>query len=43
MSGGPEEMERVPLFGTWRNAYITVVVVFVLNVLAFYAFQLCFS
>jgi hypothetical protein len=35
--------ERVPLFGTWRNAYITVVIVFVLDVVLFYAFERYFS
>ncbi len=34
---------RVPLFGTWRNAYITVVVAFVIYVAAFYAFEHYFS
>lgn len=29
--------ERVPLFGTWRNAYWTVVVVLVVNILLLYA------
>ena len=35
--------ERVPLFGTWRNAYLTVVIVFVLDVVLFYAFERYFS
>jgi hypothetical protein len=35
--------ERVPLFGTWRNAYISVVVFFVLDVVLFYAFEHYFS
>jgi hypothetical protein len=35
--------ERVPLFGTWRNAYITVVVVFIIDVVLFYAFERYFS
>ena len=35
--------ERVPIFGTWRNAYITVVVAFVIYVIAFYAFERYFS
>ena len=28
--------ERVPLFGSWRNAYLLVVLVFVLEVGFFY-------
>ena len=35
--------ERVPIFGTWRNAYISVVVVFVIDVVLFYAFERYFS
>lgn len=35
--------ERVPLFGTWRNAYISVVVFFILDVVLFYAFERLFS
>lgn len=35
--------ERVPLFGSWRNAYITVVIVFVIDVALFYAFARYFS
>ena len=37
------EDERVPVFGTWRKAYSAVVVVFVLNVVLFYAFSRYFS
>ena len=33
----------VPLFGTWRTAYIVVVVVFVLNVALFYAISRIFA
>ena len=35
--------ERVPLFGTWRNAYITVVASFMIYVALFYAFERYFS
>ena len=34
---------RVPLFGTWRNAYIAVVAVFILDVVLFYAFSRYFA
>ncbi len=40
-AGAPDQ--RVPLFGTWRNAYITVVVVFLFDVVLFYAFERYFS
>lgn len=32
-----EEEERVPLFGTWRNAYGVVVAVLVVDILVLYA------
>lgn len=35
--------EGVPLFGTWRRAYITVVAFFVFDVVLFYAFSRYFS
>ena len=35
--------DRVPLFGTWRNAYLAVAGVFVLDVALFYAFSRYFS
>lgn len=35
--------ERVPLFGTWRNAYAAVVIAFLVNVAFFYIFQRYFS
>lgn len=38
-----EEPERVPLFGSWRNAYLTVVVVFLLDVVVFYAISRFFA
>ena len=28
--------DRVPLFGCWRNAYLTVVLIFVIEVAFFY-------
>ena len=37
------EQDRVPLFGSWRNAYIVVIVVFVLNVALFYAIGRLFA
>jgi len=27
-----EKQQRVPLFGSWRNAYLVVVVIFILEV-----------
>ncbi len=39
----PDNDERVPLFGTWRNAYVAVVITFVLNVVVFYALSRYFS
>ena len=38
-----EKLDRVPLFGTWRNAYVAVVIAFVIDVALFYAFQRYFS
>lgn len=35
--------DRVPLFGTWRKAYLAVVVVFVFDVALFYAISRYFS
>ena len=37
------DAEPVPLFGSWRNAYLTVVVVFLIDVALFYAFDRYFS
>ncbi len=34
---------RVPLFGTWRRAYLAVVIVFVLEVAFFYFVSRAFS
>ena len=37
MKSAPNETNaRVPLFGCWRNAYLAVVLVFVLEVAFFY-------
>ncbi len=33
----PPEEERVPLFGTWRNAYCVVAAVLIVNILLLYA------
>ncbi len=35
--------EHVPLFGSWRNAYLAVAIAFVLDVLSFYFFSVAFS
>ena len=35
-AGPPPGRPRVPLFGSWRNAYFTVVAIFVLEVGFFY-------
>lgn len=35
--------ERVPLFGSWRNAYIVVIAAFVANVALFYAISRVFA
>jgi hypothetical protein len=37
MSPDENGHDRVPLFGTWRTAYIVVTVVFVIDVVLFYA------
>jgi len=38
-----EQQEAVPLFGSWRNAYIAVVAAFVFDVAVFYFFSRYFS
>ncbi len=38
-----EQDGRVPLFGTWRKAYLAVVAAFVFYVVSFYAFSRYFS
>ena len=40
---GEDEKIAVPLFGNWRNAYVAVVVFFVVEVAAFYFFSRYFS
>ena len=39
MTAPDDDGKRVPLFGTWRNAYLAVVAVFVAEVALFYAFS----
>jgi hypothetical protein len=34
--------DRVPLFGSWRNAYLAVVLIFVFEVAFFYFVSRCF-
>lgn len=34
---------RVPLFGSWRNAYLTIVFVFILEIALFYFVSRHFS
>jgi hypothetical protein len=43
MSDDENGNERVPLFGTWRRAYIVVVAVFVVEVALFYAMSRSFA
>jgi hypothetical protein len=43
MSDGEKGNERVPLFGTWRTAYMVVVIAFLLNVVVFYAITRIFA
>ena len=43
MKPDDNEQARVPLFGTWRNAYVIVIVVFVLNVALFFAISRLFA
>jgi hypothetical protein len=38
-----EKLSRVPLFGSWRNAYVAVVVVFVSEVGLFYLLRRYFE
>ena len=37
------DQERVPLFGSWRNAYLTVVAAFLADVAVFYAISRVFA
>lgn len=39
----PPEETAVPLFGTWRKAYVTVVLAFALEVALFYALSNYFA
>ena len=44
MSGPPEKpKDPVPLFGTWRNAYLAVIGVFIFDVAIFYAISRFFA
>jgi hypothetical protein len=43
MSPDENGHDRVPLFGTWRTAYIVVVIAFLLNVAVFYAITRIFA
>ena len=43
MTPDSEQPERVPLFGSWRNAYAAVIVVFVCDVAVFYAISRYFA
>ena len=38
-----EKGDQVPLFGNWRNAYVTVVAAFVIEVALFYALSRYFA
>ena len=38
-----DRKERVPLFGTWRNAYLAAVIAFIVDVVAFYAISRYFA
>lgn len=42
-SGSDEDAPRVPLFGSWRNAYIAVTAVFAFDVALFYAISRFFA
>ena len=43
MSRDGDQSERVPLFGSWRTAYVAVVAVFVVDVIVFYAISRLFA
>jgi hypothetical protein len=44
MSGSPDtSKDTVPLFGSWRNAYLAVIGVFIFNVVIFYAISRFFA
>jgi hypothetical protein len=42
---GPSETPKdaVPLYGSWRNAYLAVIGVFIVNVVIFYAISRFFA
>ena len=44
MTGPPETPnDPVPLFGSWRNAYLALIGVFIFNVAIFYAISRFFA
>ena len=43
MTSPRDDAERVPLFGSWGTAYVAVIAVFVLDVIAFYAISRYFA
>ena len=43
MSRDDDQFDRVPLFGSWRTAYVTVVAVFAIDVIVFYAISRYFA
>lgn len=43
MASRTEPPARVPLFGSWRNAYVTVVAIFAADVVIFYAISRYFA
>ncbi len=43
MTPGSDEPERVPLFGSWRNAYLVAVIAFIADVAVFYAISRYFA
>jgi hypothetical protein len=43
MSEEEQALKRVPLFGSWRNAYVVVIAVFVIDVIVFYAISRYFA
>ena len=43
LNDSPTAGERVPLFGSWRKAYVAVVAAFIFDVALFYTFSRYFS
>ena len=39
----PNGRDRVPLFGSWRNAYLVVIGMFIVDVAIFYAISRFFA